>query len=298
MPITNPCKPLTPEQVLRPKDTDPSPGDFTLKFLTQGDSWFSIGALPPWATTNLLMQLALPQTSCAVNCAHPGDTLAHLVDWRRDPQFLILLAGRQTWRWDGILLSAGGNDLIDAAGVLPVDSNGKPRERWERLLLGASEWGTAPDASRYVSPEGWTLFEHHLRLQFDELIATRDSPRSPNKDVPIIVHGYDYALPRNAPASHFPSLGPWLYPAVVAYAIPKHDWRSLGTELIARLDGVLASLNLPHVHFAATAGTITPAQDEAEGSSGDWENEIHPTKAGYTKLASKLAATIGGLVGS
>ncbi|TFW09504.1 hypothetical protein E4K72_05525 [Oxalobacteraceae bacterium OM1] len=106
-----------------------------VQILAQGDSWFSIGALPPFATTNLLMEMTFALPTCIVNCAHPGDTLAHMVNWRADPQFAVLVAGPRAWRWNAIFLSAGGNDLIDAIGVLPIDKFGDPVPPHRRLLL-------------------------------------------------------------------------------------------------------------------------------------------------------------------
>ena len=57
-------------------DTSP----FEKIYLAQGDSWFSIGHFPPWATTNLLQQMVLSRSTLAVNCARPGIELAHMTD--------------------------------------------------------------------------------------------------------------------------------------------------------------------------------------------------------------------------
>jgi len=53
---------------------------FSRKYLAQGDSWFSIGTIPPWSTTNLLQQMVLSRSTLAVNCAKPGAVLAHMTD--------------------------------------------------------------------------------------------------------------------------------------------------------------------------------------------------------------------------
>lgn len=69
-------------QLISPSDLDPT-GDkdaflierYSLRFLAQGDSWFSIGAIPPWLTSNLFDKLTLSKSAVAVNCARPGAAL-------------------------------------------------------------------------------------------------------------------------------------------------------------------------------------------------------------------------------
>jgi len=74
------------------------------RFLAEGDSWFTLSTLNPGKNSNLLFQMEFEQFACAVNCAHPGDTLAHMVEMNSDPVFRRLLSGRNTYIWDGLLL--------------------------------------------------------------------------------------------------------------------------------------------------------------------------------------------------
>src|SRR5450755_2304641 len=55
--------------------------DFERIVLAQGDSWFSIGAIPPFATSNLIFNMQLSRKTCVVDCARPGATLVNMVDW-------------------------------------------------------------------------------------------------------------------------------------------------------------------------------------------------------------------------
>ena len=41
------------------------------------------------------------------------------------------------------------------------------------------------------------------------------------------------------------------------------------------------------LHLVDTLGTLTPAPADSTGPSADWENEIHPTAAGYSQLAAR-----------
>jgi len=266
--------------------------DFPVRLLAQGDSWFSIGAMPPWATSNILQQMRLGVAASAVNCAYPGRHLARMVDWKADSGFRKLLTGRLACQWHGILLSGGGNDLIAAAAVLPRYADGSPIPPAARLLLDPDEWAPpAHGAARYLSAAGWTTFASHLAPQFEEIVALRDS--GINAGVPLFCHTYAYPRPRNAPASELFQMGPWLYPAMVAYGIPAADWLAVATELIDRLAALLKSivarLNQPaarNVHLVETHQALTPAAPDTTGPSNDWENEIHPASGGYRRLAA------------
>jgi hypothetical protein len=264
--------------------------DYPTRFLAQGDSWFSIGALPAITTSNILQQIVLGVDASAINCAQPGHRLVNMVEWKRDRGFARLLKGKFAYKWHGILLSGGGNDLIAAAGVLPFYPDGRPIEPEYRLLLKPPEWGPASaGAGRYISDAGWATFDTHLSAQFSDLIAARD--KDINRNAPLFCHCYDYIQPRNAPV--MAHVGPWLYPAFMAYGIPAGDWAGVVRELIDRLNKLLADsitrLNAggdKRLYLVDTRGTLTPAVPGSTDKSNDWENEIHPTRDGYEKLAA------------
>ena len=286
-----------------PEGASPKWDDFDTRFLAQGDSWFSIGAMPPWATSNILQQLKFGFEASAINCAYPGRELAYMVDWKQDTGFSRLLAGNFAYKWNAILLSGGGNDLIGAAGVLPRDADGKPLPQASRLFLRQDEWGPPQQgAGRYLSAAGWETFATHLAPQFDAVIALRDS--GVNRGVPLFCHAYAYPMPRNAPASELFHMGPWLYPAVIAYRIPATDWLAVATELIDRLAALLraivADLNRGgerKVHLIETQRALVPALPGSSGPSEDWENEIHPTPGGYAKLGALWRSAIEAQLG-
>ena len=272
--------------------------DFDTRLLAQGDSWFSIGAMPPWATSNILQQLRFGFEACAINCAYPGRQLACMVDWKQDTGFSRLLAGKLAYQWKAILLSGGGNDLIAAAGVLPRTANYKSVAPELRLFLKPAEWGPRElGAVRYLSTAGWDTFSAHLAPQFSDVVAMRDS--GINRGVPLFCHTYAYPTPRDAPASALFHMGPWLYPALVAYKIPTGDWLAVARELIDRLAALLRrivnDLNQPRdrsIYLIETQQALIPAPPGASGPSADWENEIHPTPAGYRKLAARWRPVI------
>jgi hypothetical protein len=265
---------------------------FTRKFLAQGDSWFSIGHFPPWSTTNLLQQMVLTDSAVAVDCAHPGRELAHMTDTSTEQVFVNLLCGNIAWKWDAILLSGGGNDLIDAAKSAPSADAG------HRLLFRSDEWANdAPSPERYLSVDGWKTFCDHMEGVLQLLLQRRDSAPI-NRGVPILLHTYDYCTPRNAPAG--PGLGPWLYKAFHdLYALPEGDWPAVSDALIDRHAelwvGLAEKYSAQGVHVVDTRGSLTRATEGTSGVSGDWENEIHPTPHGYSLLAEKWRPVVDAL---
>ena len=284
---------ISPSDVAGSGQTGPYPFDFfSAKCLAQGDSWFSIGSLPPGLTTNILAELQLTKSVVAVNCARPGKELVHMTDRVSDPAFVSLLAGRMQWRWDAILISGGGNDLIDVATNAP---SVRPDQR---LLATAAErpaGGPPADPAAlgayYLSEPGWAAFDSHMSEVFNNLVDLRDSGQ--NKDQPLFLHNYTYLMPR--PAGAAPGFGPWLQPAMVAFDIPQPHWLPVITELIDRLTALFLRLiqqrqaadGAAALYLVDTrqAGLVL-ADPAATGLSGDYLNEIHPSTSGYVKLAA------------
>lgn len=258
------------------------------RMLAQGDSWFSINGLNLFRASSLLPHLDFGQSAIVVNCADPGDTLTHMVDWRRDPWFASYLCGPRERPWDAMLLSAGGNDLIDALGVGPVDQHGTPHSPGDRLLLTKVERARLP-AGSYISEDGWSLFATHLRAQFVALDSMRAASKN-NRDMPIITHTYDYPMPRDVGAGL--RFGPWLYPALLMYNVPRADWETLAKVLIDRLFDLVSNMPLQNFHVVKTLGTLRPADADPNVKSDDWLNEIHPTSAGYRQIAARFCAEV------
>jgi hypothetical protein len=253
--------------------------------LAQGDSWFSIGALPPTRTTRIVAELALLKSTVVVNCAYPGAVLQRMTDTTTAPMFRRLLAGKLAVKWHAILFSGGGNDLIDALGLPP--STPLPL----RLLRTAAERGPGALApADYLSEAGWTAFAARVGTLFNQLIDLRDS--GINRSTPLVWHNYARVMPR--PAAAGPAFGPWLLPALDAYAVPPAARLAVSDELMSRLRRLIDSLVAArrktdpacalHVVDSMAAGVVLAEADSRE-VSGDWMNEIHLTRDGYRKCA-------------
>lgn len=289
---------MNPLAIYRPQDLSSNePPDLAalgLRLLAEGDSWFTIGSLNPAKNSNLLFELEFGQSAAAVNCGYPGDTLRRMASISSDPQFASLLSGPLARHWDGILLSAGGNDLIDA-----VQLRGPGLAPAQRLLLEAAEWGdTALGAARYVSTAGWQTFAGYVQANLEHLVRLRD--RGPSAGVPIFMH--TYAVPTPRPAGAGLGAGPWLHPALQAYAIPEADRLPLAAHLIGRLRDLLLACAADTTRFPAlqvfdsTTVALDPAAPGSTGESGDWVNEIHLGWRGYEKIATPWARQIEAVI--
>lgn len=272
---------------------EPFPFEFFEKrCIAQGDSWFSIGALPPTRTTRVVAELRLEKSTVVVNCAKPGAVLRRMTDTSREVQFLKLLRGKFAMKWDAILLSGGGNDLIDAIGSSPA---GAPDQR---LLRTPAERGNGPlTGADYVSEPGWQVFANHIGTVFNQLVDERDA--GINRPTPLVWHNYARVMPR--PAGAGLGFGPWLLPALDLYLVPAADRLAVSDELIGRLARLVKDIvavrmakdpaaNL-HIADSQSAGLELSAPD-SEDSSGDWINEIHPTRGGYQKVAAAYAKVL------
>ena len=286
------------------RDQPPPLSDFGRRFLAEGDSWFTIGTLNLPAASNILFKLEFSVTTAIVNCAYPGDTLQHMVDSVHDPYFDRLLRRRNFASfWEAIVLSAGGNDLIDAARVSPTQPDGTPTASDLRLLRSLAEVqqaGGPADARDFVSGPGFARLAGYLRENFRELVRRREA--GPSAGRPIFVH--TYATPTARPAGTIGSPQGWLYPALQAYGVPAEFQQQVTAALFQMLRRLLLDMDhasgtadaLPAVHVFDSANLpgIVPAAAGSTGPSGDWVNEIHLSPDGYAKVGQALGAYIDG----
>lgn len=299
MPDRQPIKMIDVRTAIGLGEVGPFPWDFyERRCLAQGDSWFSIGALPPQFTTNLLLEMQLTRRTVVTQCARPGKVLRRFTDTTREQDFLRMIKGRLAWRWHAILISGVGNDLIDAVGSAPAESADR------RLLRTPAERGAgAQPAAQYISEPGWQTFATHIRAVFKALVELRDS--GVNARVPMILHNYARLMPRPAPAG--PLSGPWLHPAFESFDVPQTDRLAVSDELTGRMNQLLLDMiaeahsadpgaNLHLVDSRGSAGVVL-AEPGTSGASGDWANEIHLTPAGYGKCTARWADVLDPILG-
>ncbi len=269
---------FTPDEAEHPDRPAPL-SDFNRQFIAQGDSWFSMGALP-LQSSNLFDGMSTRTAACAVNFASPGAVLRRMTDAVRERRFLRHLNGPLSRRWSALLLSGGGNDLIEAAAVDPAQPAAL------RLLATRAEWGQGIAEDRHLSNAGWQTFSLHLESVVRQLLRERD--KGLNRGIPVVLHTYDLAVPRPSGAGF--GRGPWLQPSLVKYGVPQDAWAAVSALMLRRLKTLLLQIaaTVPDgsMHVVDTQGTLAPARVTDTGATADWFNEIHPTTAGYRKLSA------------
>lgn len=281
--ILQPAHVVTLDDLRQSERTAANPDDPTYRYriLAEGDSWFSIGAIP---SSNLLFELQFKDPTIILNLAYPGDTIEHMSSLAANPDLLRLTFNQRFgYEWDLILLSGGGNDIIDQAGV----------------ILSRQSVNSSTVVEDYIDAGALNACLKTIRKGYEQVVAIRDKKGGLNRDKPIVLHAYDYAVPRNAPARFLFAgvLGPWLYSVMMQRGVPKPMQIPIAKYLIDKLSETLLGLadkstGLPNVFVVNTLGTLTPSSPNSTGNSGDWLNEIHPNMQGYRKLAEKMAFEI------
>lgn len=278
----------TPDEFRRRRGDAPA---VRWKLLAHGDSWFSFASAKVDAHANLLEELVFSQPTLAVSCAGHHNALRRMVDLEGAPDFIKLLGGDE-FTWDGVLLSMGGNDLVAAAMVpalLPATQEPTPMSL--RLLRRQTEWDApSKGVARYFSEDGWATYSHYLRANLKHVLSLRDVGASAGK--PVFMHCYAVPTPRPAGSDdEDATTGPWLYPALKAYAIPQADWAAMSRLMLSKLATLLKSCAADKEHFPnlqvfdSTQVPIAPAALGSSGISGDWHNEIHLNHSGCFKIA-------------
>lgn len=126
------------------------------RFLAEGDSWFTIGAIP---SSSLLYEMRLKKRTVILNLGYPGDTISNIAQLSANTEFSRRLA-HPNWvsNWDAILMSGGGNDLIDrAADIIREPPSGSSGNK----------------AADYIDVDQLKAFRDAVQEGFRKIVALR-----------------------------------------------------------------------------------------------------------------------------
>ncbi len=254
---------------------------FAKRILCEGDSWFSIGAIP---SSNLLFPLRFAQSTLLVNLAQPGDTIKNMSSISSNPTLHQLIAEKKfLTKWDAIFISGGGNDLIDLAGQ----------------IICTPSVGAGKHMLDYINAIELANLKSIVQQGYYKIAKMRDGTE--NANTPIVTHVYDYPTPRNAKAKFLglKVTGPWIYPALKGNDVPEEFWISLTDHIFESLAVAIIDLSYKIDNFhvvSATRETLIRARLGTTEDDGDWLNEIHPTATGYKKLADVVSAEFANIL--
>jgi hypothetical protein len=261
----------------------PDSTEYDWHLLAEGDSWFTIGAIP---SSNLLLEMRFRKWTQILTLAYPGDTITHMGQLAKNKDLSTYLAKKRfNYKFDALLLSGGGNDLIDAASML------------------INKKGTGSKADDFIDQKRLGDMLIDIQSAYGKIIQLRDSADSLSQGAPTFVHTYDYCTPRDAPARFVGTvklLGPWLFKAFKGGTVEPKMQQLIADRIIDRLAEALKELDsnsgkptaLPNFHVIDTRNTLVRANATEVGNSNDWLNEIHPNLDGYRKIANVLSARV------
>lgn len=253
-----------------------APEQFKYRLLAEGDSWMERSSA---LTVSLPEHLARAMDAAGdevliINLARFGDTMRRIGD-TASGDLGAWLDTSFNWRFDALLLSAGGNDFIDAA-LDPAPGHGILRDLADRQVPVRGSDCLEPAALDRLVLE-------YLHPSFERLYQRVQDSR--HAGLPILLNHYDTPVARDAPAT--PLGKSWLHRAYVNNSIPESLWPDLTRSLFGELRQTISewALDRDEVRVVPTGDVLLPAQAGSSGSSGDWLNEIHPNAAGWRKLA-------------
>jgi hypothetical protein len=231
------------------------------RVLFVGDSWFwyPLGNLP------LAIGSSFPDLDFVVAGLNGSEAAEWGTRYRKeiDYTFRMYASGAQA-----LMLSGGGNDIAGMADFL-------------KIVADDCSAATTVDACYRAAQPGETI--DRIMSGYRGVILKF---RARNPVGTVFTHNYDHAWPTGhglfGPAD-------WLKEPMDRARVPAELRRPLLKDLLARLLGAQRQLALDPaltpVFNIASAGTLP---EEAPNGGSWWANELHPTPAGFKRLASRV----------
>ncbi|MGX4643865.1 trypsin-like serine peptidase [Massilia sp. SYSU DXS3249] len=244
-------------------------GDRRPVLVSEGDSWFQFPVLLADVIDNLQDDFNVWSVDAA------GDTLQNMV---HDHAEYLAALRRNAGKARAFLFSGGGNDIIgeDARGVPVI---GQILRRFEEGR--PAEWYLDTPAVE----EKFRFVEECLRRVFGNV--AREFP-----GLPVLCHGYDYAIPGGAPGDTrrpgWAAVDKWLgKPMREMLGIQDHALqREIVRVLIDRFN--LLQQRLCGGGDPAAAFPNAWHVDLRRRVEGRWADELHPTDDGFGAVAAQV----------
>jgi hypothetical protein len=241
--------------------------------LAIGDSWF-------WYPRNNLLEALAKHAKLKSGYEHMvclgknGATMSDYVDLPGRPgrfgRRLRELLQQDPMQYIAVFaLSGAGNDAVDYSLGLDADCS------------GATTPGDCVTEGGLPRLTGEIVKAVSL-LMHEVLWAFQTQPRQPT----VLLHGYDYAVPdgRGFTLAGLPFGGPWLALAMDRRSVPPDLQLRKGIVklMINEINIALKRYENPAagIHFIDSRNTL----DSGAGYLNDWDNELHPTRAGFDKI--------------
>jgi lysophospholipase L1-like esterase len=246
--------------------------------IAEGDSWFD------YPLHDVLRLLEDQHGYDVRSVAHKGDRVESMAynkgqfeEFTRALEKLL----RDAMVPRAILLSGGGNDIAGDQFAMLLNHAASARPGLSDAVLTGVIDERIADA--YV----------FLLTAFTTLARERTG-----QIVPILVHGYDHAVPdgRGFIGGWGPFPGPWLEPGFFDKGLIALDDNTRSVARVidrfnAMLRRVAAMPGFEHVRYLDLRGTLSNGPDYKQW----WGNELHPSTRGFAAVADAFAAALAAL---
>lgn len=238
--------------------------------VAEGDSWFD------YPFNDVLSELEDRFGYDIESVAHKGDPIEDMAyangQLDRFARLVEKILARGT-PLKAVLLSGGGNDIAGDEFAMLLDHSRSAEPGWNKDVVEGV-------IGRRVRNAYITI----LQKITDICIAKAGVP------VPILLHGYDYAVAdgRGFMGGWGPLPGPWLEPGFRAKGYEQLRTRiTMIREVIDQFNTMLKKVAamFPHVQHVDLRNTLPNGLSVYKNF---WANELHPTELGYQRVAGKF----------
>jgi hypothetical protein len=256
----------------------PTPGR-KLNLLADGDSWFDypLTGETPFVPSDIVAQLRtlLTPSPFLLSLAQHGDATTQLMGVSRRNCLIQQLNDPKNGRFDAILFSGGGNDLVG--------------DQFRLWLQDAAAAGNDP--SKALDQLALSDILGVVMTAYQDLLAVRDAR---DHSIPVVVHAYDFALPTDLGVCGY---GPWLFPS-----LQSRGWLTDTSAGDVAKGASIVKLILIEFEKLMRALAADPSNNviyiETQGmlAASDWANELHPTPEGFRKIARLFVGPLNNLL--
>ncbi len=265
--IPNPTEPLGIEASLRAMA--PGPAKQPLRILAEGDSWFDY-PLPLLRGDGVIYQLQKMLGYPVANMAHYGLEVDQMMGLQLRQEIIARLSDPNV-RFDALLFSGGGNDLVG-----------------DKFCIWLKDSPPVVPPTQMLDDNAVSAAMAILAAEYRELADIRDQT---SPETTIFVHGYDFPLVTGQGVC---GAGPWLKPSL------DYAYKKLGVTnpdpndeyLVVKTFLQRFNTMLNEVAASIRKFVLVPTQGTLNADSSDWQNEIHPSSKGFVKIAQKFTDSL------
>ena len=259
-----------------------------LKIYVEGDSWFQF----PVFQKDIIDWLNRNDDFLIYSDAYGGDWITNIL---YEQQYITALS---TYSPDFFLISGGGNDLVGShrLGIMVDKKSNYAKKKYQTIsdiksdLLNTAQKEMILTAQTFLNKEFYAII-NLFKLQSSLLFGDLYHPKSKQKHIITITHGYDFPFP--SPKRHFsfryplqPFLnsmadsGNWLYtPLMVKGILNRDDQMAIMLAMIYEFGEMMSSFakiykNIYHVDSRGFAQ-----------NPRDWFDELHLKSHKFHKIA-------------